>query len=64
MHTVDVNTSTKVIYGYEVLIAIGSGLTMQTGYSIAVAKVKPSEIQGALGFSMISLFPTMAEPGL
>ena len=57
MHTVDANTTTKAIYGYEVLIAIGSGLTMQTGYSIAVAKVKPSEIQGVLGFSMISPIP-------
>lgn len=57
MHTVDTNTSTSAFYGYEILIAVGAGLTMQTGYSIAVAKVKPSEIPSALGFSKVTPFP-------
>jgi Na+/melibiose symporter-like transporter len=50
MHTVDASTSTGKIYGFEVLMALGAGLTMQSGYSIAAAKVKEHEIQSAIGF--------------
>jgi MFS family permease len=49
MHTVDAGTSTSAIYGYEVLVAIGAGIPLQVAYSVAVVKVKPEEIQGAIG---------------
>ncbi|KAF2167844.1 hypothetical protein M409DRAFT_53803 [Zasmidium cellare ATCC 36951] len=38
MLTVDINTGAGNIYGYSVLIAIGSGLTIQTGYAVATMK--------------------------
>jgi MFS family permease len=50
MYTVNLDTTTSAIYGYSILIAIGSGLTQQLGYSIAPAKVKPTEIPAAVGF--------------
>ena len=50
MYTVDATTSTSAIYGYSVLIAIGSGCGMQGGYSIASAKAKPSDVPAAIGF--------------
>jgi hypothetical protein len=54
MHTVDANTKSGVIYGYNVLIAIGAGLALQVAYSVAVVKVKPEEIFGAIGIMNVS----------
>lgn len=50
MYTIDANTPPSQIYGYSVLLAIGCGSTQQSGYSIAAAKVKPSEVPAAIGF--------------
>lgn len=54
MHTVDSNTATGAIYGYEVLVAIGCGIALQAAYSVAVVKVKPTEIQGAIGIMNVA----------
>lgn len=54
MHTIDSKTSPSRIYGYSILLAIGSGAGMQSGYSIAAAKVKPDEVSAAIGFINIS----------
>lgn len=43
-------TSPSEIYGYSVLIAIGTGAALQTSYSVASAKVKPEEIPAVIGF--------------
>jgi hypothetical protein len=50
MYTVDSTSSTSAIYGYSILIAIGTGCGMQGGYSIASAKVKASDVPAAIGF--------------
>jgi len=50
MYTVNTNTSTSAIYGYSVLIAIGSGLTSQAAYSIGPAKVSPERAPAVIGF--------------
>lgn len=60
MHSVDVNTSTSAIYGYEVLMAIGAGLTMQVAYSVSVVKVKKHDIQNAIGFINVAQIGTIA----
>ncbi|KAN0090117.1 MFS general substrate transporter [Hyaloscypha variabilis] len=60
MHTIKVSTSTSAIYGYEVLMAIGIGLIMQTAYSVSVTKVKPHDIQNAIGFINVGQIGTMA----
>jgi hypothetical protein len=44
MYRVQPTTHTAAIYGFEVLIAIGTGLVFQTGYSVAAAKVDPASI--------------------
>ncbi|KNG88843.1 hypothetical protein ANOM_002459 [Aspergillus nomiae NRRL 13137] len=50
MYFVTSSTTTAAIYGFEVLIAIGAGLTQQMGYSIACIKVKPQDVAAAVGF--------------
>jgi hypothetical protein len=50
MYTVKASTSTSAIYGYTVLIAIGSGLAAQAAYSVAPAKVQPYQVPAAIGF--------------
>ncbi|KAL7928861.1 major facilitator superfamily domain-containing protein [Trichoderma chlorosporum] len=50
MFVVTPSTSVGSIYGYEILIAAGTGLSSQLGYAIAPAKVKPHEVSAAIGF--------------
>ncbi len=50
MSTVTVTTTAAVIYGFEIIIAAGAGLTQQVGYSVVSAKAKPEEVPAALGF--------------
>ncbi|RDW70025.1 hypothetical protein BP5796_08422 [Coleophoma crateriformis] len=60
MHTVTASTSPSTIYGYEVLMAIGAGLSMQIGYSIVVVKVAPHEIAAAIGYMNVAQIGSMA----
>ena len=60
MHTVHLGTSTSAIYGYEVLMAIGAGITMQVAYSVTVVKVKKHDIQNAIGFINVAQIGTIA----
>ena len=52
MCTVDFNTSTSAIYGYTVLIGLGSGIFAITAFSVAQAVVDPKDIPAAIGFAM------------
>ena len=54
MYTISPETSTSTIYGYSVLLGIGCGVTMQSGYSIIAAKVKPQEVPAAIGFNNLA----------
>ena len=60
MHTVDSETSKSSIYGFEVLMAIGAGLTMQVAYSVAPAVVEEKDIQGAIGLMNVAQIGTTA----
>lgn len=60
MHTVDENTATGAIYGYEVLMAIGTGISGQIGYSVSVVLCKPHEIPSALGFMNVAQIGVIA----
>jgi hypothetical protein len=53
-------TKTAAIYGFETLIAVGSGLTQKIAYFIAAAKVQPHEIPAAIGYITIAQVGTMA----
>ncbi|CAD0105869.1 unnamed protein product [Aureobasidium uvarum] len=50
MHTVHLETSTTSIYGYEVLMAFGAGMSMQVAYSVAVAIADKIDTLNAVGF--------------
>ena len=50
MYTVRAGTNIGAIYGFEVLIAIGAGLTAQIAYSVAPAKAAPEDMAAAIGF--------------
>lgn len=50
MYIVTPNTSVGAIYGFEILIAVGAGLSSQLAYAIAPAKVKAHEVSAAIGF--------------
>jgi hypothetical protein len=50
MFKIDSDTSVAQIYGYEVLIAAGSGITFQNAYAVAAAKVSAADKSNAIGF--------------
>ncbi|KAH8429243.1 uncharacterized protein LDX57_006910 [Aspergillus melleus] len=59
MYTVNIDTKPGNIYGYSVLLAIGSGLTFQAGYTLAGIKVSlkgwpGKDIQMAVSLQNIS----------
>lgn len=53
MYTVKSSTSTSSVYGYTVLLGVGTGAFLQSGFSIAQALVSPSEIPNAVSFMSI-----------
>lgn len=50
MFTIKTDTSASHIYGYEALIAAGSGLTFQSGYAVASSMVEAKDKSNAIGF--------------
>lgn len=50
MFLVSTTTKTAAFYGFEILIAIGSGLVFQTGYAVAAAKAHRGGIASSIGF--------------
>ncbi|KUJ11259.1 MFS general substrate transporter [Mollisia scopiformis] len=60
MYRVHVSTGVTSIYGFEILVAIGSGLTMQVAYSVAVAKAAKEDAQNAIGFINTAQIGTIA----
>ena len=54
MYTVDLHTSNSKIYGYTVLLGIGSGMYAQAGFAIAQVKAQPHEIPLAIGFMSLA----------
>jgi hypothetical protein len=60
MFTIDVTTKTGRIYGYEVLIAAGTGLVFQNGYAVTAAKVAEKDRANAIGFINVAQIGTIA----
>jgi MFS family permease len=60
MFTIDANTSTSRIYGYEVLIAAGTGLVFQNAYAVAASKVPEEDKAKAIGFINVAQIGTIA----
>ncbi|KAI9654953.1 MAG: hypothetical protein M1821_005706 [Bathelium mastoideum] len=49
-------TSPSAIYGYEVLVAIGSGAFIQAGYATIQTVVKPEDTSYGIAFMMLAQF--------
>lgn len=47
-------TSASQIYGFSVLMAVGTGITMQLGYAVASLTVPPSDIFSAINLQNIA----------
>ncbi|KAL7941053.1 major facilitator superfamily domain-containing protein [Trichoderma barbatum] len=50
----DPKTPTSYIYGFTVITAVGTGLTLQIGYAVATLKVEPKYMGDALSFQNVS----------
>lgn len=50
MFLISAKTSIESIYGYQVLIGAGCGLTLQAAYSIALVKSSPSQATSVISF--------------
>ena len=53
MYTLDSHTSASAVYGYSVLIGIGTGSYLQASYGVSQALVAPEDIPNAVGFISI-----------
>ena len=50
----DPNTATGTIYGLTVLVAVGTGLSMVTGYTVATLTAKPEDTGAGLSMQNVS----------
>lgn len=50
MYTINVNSSTSMVYGYSTLVGIGVGVCVQAGFSVAQGLVPQAEAPEAVGF--------------
>lgn len=60
MFTINATTSVSRVYGYEVLIAAGTGLVFQNAYAVAAAKVQEKDRSNAIGFINVAQIGTIA----
>jgi len=60
MFTITASTSVSRVYGYEVLIGAGTGLSFQNAYAVAAAKVPENDRSNAIGFINVSQVGTIA----
>lgn len=58
--TINENTSTALMYGYEAIVACGVGLFFQIGYGIAVANVDPKYAPNAVCFINVAQIGVVA----
>jgi hypothetical protein len=58
--TINATTSVARIYGFEILIAAGTGLVFQNGYAVAAAKVPLKDRAYAIGFINVAQIGTIA----
>lgn len=54
LYTVDINTSDAKVYGYTILVGIGSGCFVTLPFSVAQAQVEPKYIPAAVSFLSFS----------
>ncbi|KAL6904237.1 major facilitator superfamily domain-containing protein [Trichoderma evansii] len=60
MFTIDAETSAGKIYGFEVLLAVGTGLPFQTAYAVAANKVHVRDRANAIGYINVAQIGSIA----
>jgi MFS family permease len=62
LHVVKLDTNAGKLYGYTILVGLGTGIFVQAGFSIAQAKVPPEQLGAATGFIALGqlIGPTIA----
>jgi MFS family permease len=60
MSRINLNTSTATIYGYEILIGIGTGAYAQASYAVIQAVIDPADMAYGITFIMIAQLGSMA----
>lgn len=62
LHVVKLDTHAANLYGYTILVGLGTGLYVQAGFSVAQAKVPPQQLGAATGFIALGqlIGPTIA----
>ncbi|RYP61547.1 hypothetical protein DL769_007647 [Monosporascus sp. CRB-8-3] len=48
------STSTATLYGFSIIIAVGTGTTLQLGYAVAALKVKAADVVNAISLQNVS----------
>lgn len=56
LYTVDVDTATAKIYGYEILVGFGTGIFNQAGYAVIHTVVSAADVSFAIPFMMTAQF--------
>lgn len=56
MYTIDQDSSTSRVYGYTVLLGVGTGMFLQASFSVAQAVVEPENIAPAIAFITLAQF--------
>ncbi|KAH8886155.1 MFS general substrate transporter [Thozetella sp. PMI_491] len=51
---ITINTSTEMIYGFEVILGLGVGCYIQAGYAVIQAMVPPAELAYAISYMMLA----------
>ncbi|KAI9703719.1 MAG: hypothetical protein M1836_007489 [Candelina mexicana] len=51
---IDINTAQGAIYGYEVLLGVGTGAYIQAGYAVIQAVTDPADMFYAIAFMMVA----------
>jgi hypothetical protein len=51
----DLQTSTAKIYGYQVLLGIGLGAYLQSGYAVIQSILPPSDLAYAVSFTLTGI---------
>jgi hypothetical protein len=61
-HVVDLDTNAGKVYGYSILVGLGTGIFVQSGFSVAQVKVPPAQLGAATGFIALGqlIGPTIA----
>jgi len=62
LHVVKLDTHAANLYGYSILVGLGTGLFVQAGFSVAQAKVPPEQLGAVTGFIALGqlIGPTIA----